>query len=144
MRNKIIKTKSRNSVSTFILTMDSKKYTIQKTPFVVPTTDGKLIEEHFGNASHAGVLSIAHMVAPAGWSEPFQTPEFDEYTYIIKGKKQFTIAGDIVVLEAGQSIKIEKDTRVQYANPFEEPCEYLAICLPAFSMDLVHREEEAE
>ena len=144
MRNKIIKTKSRNSVSTFILTMDSKKYTIQKTPFVVPTTDGKLIEEHFGNASHAGVLSIAHMVAPAVWSEHFQTPEFDEYTYIIKGKKQFTIAGDIVVLEAGQSIKIEKDTRVQYANPFEEPCEYLAICLPAFSMDLVHREEEAE
>ncbi|CAM1371103.1 Cupin [Tenacibaculum litopenaei] len=144
MRNKIIKTKSRNSVSTFILTMDSKKYTIQKTPFVVPTTDGKLIEEHFGNASHAGALSIAHMIAPAGWSEPFQTPEFDEYTYIIKGKKQFTIAGDVVVLEAGQSIKIEKDTRVQYANPFEEPCEYLAICLPAFSMDLVHREEETE
>ena len=120
----------------------SKKYTIQKNPFVVPTTDGKLIEEHFGNATNQNsAISIAHMIAPPGWSEPFQTPEFEEYTYIIKGKKQFTIDGEIIVLEAGQSIKIEKNVRVQYANPFMEPCEYLAICLPAFSMELVHREE---
>ncbi len=120
----------------------SKKYTIQKSPFVVPTTDGKLIEEHFGNATDkSSKVSIAHMVAPAGWSEPFQTPEFEEYTYIIKGKKQFNIDGDIVVLEAGQSIKIEKNVRVQYSNPFDEVCEYLAVCLPAFSIDLVNREE---
>ncbi|WGH76647.1 cupin domain-containing protein [Tenacibaculum tangerinum] len=119
------------------------KYTIQKSPFVVPTTDGKLIEEHVGNATDGNSnISIAHMIAPAGWSEPFQTPEFEEYTYIIKGKKQFNIDGDIVVLEAGQSIKIEKNVRVQYSNPFTEPCEYLAICLPAFSMELVHREEK--
>ena len=120
----------------------SKKYSIQKSPFVVPTTDGKLIEEHFGNATDGNSqLSIAHMVAPAGWSEPYQTPEFDEYTYIIRGKKQFIVDGDAVILEAGQSIKIEKNTRVQYSNPFDEECEYLAICLPAFSMDLVNREE---
>ncbi len=120
----------------------SKKYTIQKRPFVVPTTDGKLIEEHFGNATtQDSNISIAHMIAPPKWSEPFQTPEFDEYTYIIKGKKQFIIDDEIVVLEAGQSIKIDKNTRVQYSNPFESECEYLAICLPAFSMDLVHREE---
>ncbi len=119
----------------------SKKYTIQKSPFVVPTTDGKLIEEHFGNATtQDSNISIAHMIAPSKWSEPFQTPEFDEYTYIIKGKKQFIIDDEIVVLEAGQSIKIDKNTRVQYSNPFESECEYLAICLPAFSMDLVHRE----
>ena len=120
-----------------------KKYTIQKSPFVVPTTDGKLIEEHFGNATDGNSqLSIAHMIAPSGWSEPFQTPEFDEYTYIIKGKKQFIIDGETVILEAGQSIKIEKNTKIQYSNPFEEQCEYIAICLPAFSMDLVNREEE--
>jgi len=120
----------------------SKKYIIQKSPFVVPTTDGKLIEEHFGNATNQDSnLSIAHMIAPSKWSEPFQTPEFDEYTYIIKGKKQFIIDDEIVVLEAGQSIKIDKNTRVQYSNPFESECEYLAICLPAFSMDLVHRED---
>ncbi len=119
-----------------------KNYTIQKSPFAVPTTDGKLIEEHFGLASDSNSeISIAHMVAPAGWSEPFQTPEFDEYTYIIKGKKQFIIDGETIVLEAGHSIKINKNTRVQYSNPFTEPCDYLAICLPAFSMDLVNRED---
>ena len=119
-----------------------KKYSIQKSPFVVPTTDGKLIEEHFGNATDKNSqISIAHMIAPPHWSEPFQTPAFDEYTYIIKGKKQFIIDGEIVILEAGQSIKIEKNTRVQYSNPFENECEYMAICLPAFSMDLVNRED---
>ncbi|WP_299278720.1 cupin domain-containing protein [uncultured Psychroserpens sp.] len=122
--------------------LSKKPYIIQKSPFIVPTTDGKLIEEHFGNATNGDAqLSIAHMIAPAGWSEPFQTPEFDEYTYIIKGKKQFNIEGDIVILEAGQSIKIEKNTRVQYSNPFIESCEYIAICLPAFSMNLVNRED---
>jgi mannose-6-phosphate isomerase-like protein (cupin superfamily) len=125
------------------LTLMKKKYTIQKSPFVVPTTDGKLIEEHFGNATDGNKqLSIAHMIAPSGWSEPFQTPEFDEYTYIIKGKKQFIIDGETVALEAGQSIKIESNTRVQYSNPFDEQCEYIAICLPAFSIDMVNREEE--
>lgn len=119
----------------------SKKYTVQKSPFIVPTDDGKLIEEHFGNATDGDSnISIAHMIAPPGWSEPFQTPDFDEYTYIIKGKKQFNIEGEIVVLEAGQSIKIEKHTRIQYSNPFDSDCEYLAICLPAFSIDLVNRE----
>lgn len=123
--------------------MSTKKYQIQKSPFIVPTTDGKLIEEHFGNATDGNSnISIAHMIAPPGWSEPFQTPEFEEYTYIIRGKKQFTIEGEIIILEAGQSIRIEKNTRVQYANPFENECEYIAICLPAFSMELVHREEK--
>jgi ethanolamine utilization protein EutQ len=120
-----------------------KKYTIQKSPFIVPTTDGKLIEEHFGNVTtQESKISIAHMIAPPGWSEPFQTPEFEEYTYIIRGKKQFIIEGETIILEAGQSIKIEKNVRIQYSNPFEEECEYIAICLPAFSMDLVNREEE--
>ncbi|WP_025742707.1 cupin domain-containing protein [Aquimarina pacifica] len=120
----------------------SKKYTIQKSPFVVPTTDGKLIEEHFGMASDkSSNISIAHMIAPPGWSEPFQTPDFDEYTYIIKGKKQFFIDNEKIILEAGQSIKIKKHTRIQYSNPFNEECEYLAICLPAFTMEAVHRED---
>lgn len=119
-----------------------KKYSIQKTPFQVPTADGKSIKEHFGLATDGNSeISIAHMKAPSGWSEPFQTPEFDEYTFIIKGKKQFIIEGETVVLSEGESIKIFKNTRVQYSNPFTEPCEYLAICLPAFSMDLVNRED---
>jgi mannose-6-phosphate isomerase-like protein (cupin superfamily) len=119
-----------------------KKYTLQNNPFVVPTTDGKVIKEHFGLATDGNPnISIAHMIAPAGWSEPFQTPEFDEFTFIIKGKKQFIIEGEMVVLEAGQSIKIERHTRVQYSNPFTEPCEYLAICTPAFSINSVNRED---
>ena len=117
------------------------KYKVQKNPFIVPTTDGKLIEEIWGNSTGNTDVSIAHMVAPPNWSEPHQTPEFDEFTYIIKGKKQFEIDGETLVLEAGQSILIEKGARIRYSNPYENPCEYLAICLPAFSMDLVNREE---
>ena len=121
---------------------NQKKYTIQKSPYIVPTTDGKLIEEHFGLATDGNPqISIAHMIAPPGWSEPFQTPEFDEYTYIIKGKKQFIIEGEAVVLEAGQSIKIRRNTRIQYSNPFDNPCEYVAICTPAFSLEHVNRED---
>ena len=81
------------------------------------------------------------MIAPPGWSEPFQTPKFDEYTYIIKGKKQLNIDGELIVLEAGQSIKVGKGVRVQYSNPFDTSCEYLAVCSPAFSIGLVNREE---
>ena len=118
----------------------SKNYKIQKSPFVVPTTDGKLIQEHWGNSTGNSEISIAHMVAPPHWSEPHQTPEFDEFTIIMRGKKQFEIDEETVVLEAGQSILIQKDARIRYSNPFGEECEYLAICLPAFSMDLVNRE----
>lgn len=119
-----------------------KNYTLQTNPFTVPTTDGKLIEEHFGNATNGNSdISIARMVAPPGWGEPFQTPEFDEYTYIIRGKKQFIIDNETVMLSAGQSIKINRNVRVQYSNPFEEECEYISVCTPAFSIEKVHREE---
>lgn len=122
--------------------MANKNYSLQQSPFVVPTTDGKIIKEHFGLASDGNSqISIAHMVAPAGWSEPYQTPEFDEYTFIISGKKQFIIDDETIVLEAGQSIKINKNTRVQYSNPFTVACTYVAICLPAFSIDSVNRED---
>ena len=123
--------------------MKAKKYHIQNSPFIVPTNDGKIIKEHFGLATDGNKdISIAHMVAPPGWSEPFQTPEFDEFTFIIKGKKQFINEDETIVLEAGQSIKINKNTRIQYSNPFTESCEYLAICTPAFSIESVNREEQ--
>lgn len=119
-----------------------KKYFVQNSPFIVPTTDGKIIKEHHGNATtNNSEISIAHMIAPPGWIEPFQTPEFEEYTFIVSGKKQFIIEDEIIVLEAGQSIKIEAKTRIQYSNPFKETCEYIAICKPAFDFNKVHREE---
>ena len=127
------------------MTKNTRKYIVQRAPFVVPTKDNKIIKEHFGLlSSHDTDISIAFMTAPSGWKEPFQTPKFDEYTYIINGRKQIDIDGDIVVLNPGESIKISKNTRVKYSNPFNEPCEYLAICKPAFSIDTVKREDMDE
>lgn len=118
-------------------------YFKQSNPFVVPTTDGKLIEEHVGLATTKDSgISIAHMVAPPGWSEPFQNPGFDEYTLVSRGKKLFEVEGEKVTVSAGQSILIKKGSRVRYSNPFDEECEYWSVCLPAFSMDTVNREGE--
>ncbi|MFS4467108.1 cupin domain-containing protein [Maribacter sp. 2210JD10-5] len=122
--------------------MLKKNYTLQKSPLIVPTADGKRIAEHFGLATDGNPdISIAHMIAPPGWSEPFQTPEFDEYTLVVRGKKQFMVEGKKIVVRAGESIKIERNTRVQYSNPFDETCEYIAICTPAFSIEKVNRED---
>ena len=119
----------------------SSFYVLQQEPFVVPTKDGKLIEEHVGRViSNEPGLSIAHMVAPSGWSEPFQNPEFDEYTMIVRGRKQIEIDGEIVTLKVGESLLVRKGARVRYSNPFEEEAEYWSVCVPAFSFDLVNRE----
>ena len=115
----------------------------QDKPFRVPTTDGKLIEEHFGNATTKDEnISVAHMVAPPGWSEPFQNPEFDEYTLVSRGKKMFEVDGEQITVNAGESILIKKGSRVRYSNPFDKECEYWSVCLPAFSFEKVNREEE--
>ena len=119
-----------------------KPYYIQTKPFIVPTTDGKLIEEHFGKTSiDDGDISFAHMVAPAGWSEPFQTPEFDEITYVIKGKKQVEIGDETFILLSNQSLFIKKGVRVRYSNPHNDLAEYISISIPAFTADRAHREE---
>ncbi|MFC6997751.1 cupin domain-containing protein [Rufibacter roseus] len=123
--------------------MSEKKYILQNKPFVVPTTDGKLIEEHFGLAStQTQTFSVAYMVAPPNWSEPHQTPEFDEVTIVLRGRKQIEIDGETVVLAAGQTLLIKGGARIRYSNPFEEECEYWSVCVPAFDMNTVNREEE--
>jgi mannose-6-phosphate isomerase-like protein (cupin superfamily) len=116
---------------------------VQDNPMIIPAAGGKLIEEHFGRVAtqHEGI-SIARMEAPPGWSEPYQAPAFDEWTLVYKGKKQIEGDEEIIVLTAGQSILIQKGSRVRYSNPFEEQCEYWSICVPAFSIDAVHREED--
>ena len=119
-----------------------KKYIKQNKPFVVPTVDGKLIEEHFGVPStghHA--FSVAHMVAPPKWSEPFQTPEFDEIVIMISGKKMIEIDDEKIILSKGESLFISKHTRVRYSNPFDEKADYWSVCIPAFTVDGVQREE---
>lgn len=118
-------------------------YVKQSAPFVVPSANGKLIEEHFGIAATNDTgISIAHMIAPPGWSEPFQQPDFDEYTLVSRGKKLFDVDGEKVEVRAGQSILIKKGSRVRYSNPFDEECEYWSVCIPAFTIESVHREHE--
>jgi mannose-6-phosphate isomerase-like protein (cupin superfamily) len=115
---------------------------LQNKPFIVPTADGKIIEEHFGRvATKDENISIAHMIAPPGWSEPHQNPLFDEWTLVSRGKKYIEIDGQAIVLESGQSILVKKGARVRYSNPFKEECEYWSVCLPAFSMETVGRED---
>ena len=88
--------------------MSEKRYVLNPSPFVVPTTDGKLIEEHVGGASTGtSAYSLAHMVAPPHWSEPHQTPSFDEITIVVRGRKRFEIDGDVVELQAGQALLIK-------------------------------------
>ena len=122
--------------------MPEKRYFRQQAPFRVPTTDDKLIEEHIGLAStQTPAYSVAHMVAPPHWSEPHQTPEFDEITIVVRGRKRFEVDGDMIELGAGESLLIKAGARVRYANPFDEECEYWSVCVPAFDPATVHREE---
>ena len=115
----------------------------QTAPFVVPTDDGKLIEEHFGPASAGRAdLSIAHMVAPPGWSEPAQTADFDEYTMMVSGRKRVEVDGETVEIGPGESLLVRRGFRVRYANPFDEPAEYWSVCRPAFTLERVRRETE--
>jgi ethanolamine utilization protein EutQ len=116
-------------------------YYVQKKPVIIPVDDNKIIREHFGFASiKTGDYSIAHMTAPPGWGEPFQTPDFDEITFVIKGRKKIETEGEIIVISDGESICIKKGTRVRYSNPFTEPVDYISICIPAFTLERVNRE----
>ena len=100
--------------------------TVQRQPFVVPTTDGKLIEEHFGGASIGGAeVSIAHMITPPRWSAPHQNPAVDEYTLMVRGPKQVEADGKMVVLSAGESLLVRKRSQVRYAQPFRRACRIL-------------------
>ncbi|MFO8063544.1 MAG: cupin domain-containing protein [Spirochaetia bacterium] len=120
----------------------NEAYMKQSKPVIIPTNDGKHIEEHFGIPSTGQqAISIARMIAPPGWSEPPQTPEFDEYTLVVRGRKRITVAGDTIELSAGESLWVHRGNTVQYSNPFEEPVEYWSVCTPAFSPDKVHRAE---
>lgn len=123
--------------------MSGKKYIKQTSPFRVPTTDGKLIEEHFGKASTGSSrFSIAHMVAPPHWSEPHQNPEFDEVTIVLRGRKLIEVDGEAIELKAGESLLVKGGARVRYSNPYGEELEYWSVCVPAFDFEKVHREEE--
>lgn len=104
----------------------------------------KRIEEFFGrvNSAHTRV-SIARMVSPQGWVEPAQTPEFEEFTVVLRGVLRVEHAGGVINVGAGQAIVARPGECVQYSTPEPGGAEYLAVCLPAFSPDTVHREGDA-
>ena len=101
----------------------------------------KLIDEYVGrvNSQTSGV-SVAHMRSPGGWMEPGQTPEFDEFTVVLKGRLRVNHRSGAIDVQAGQAVIAHAGEWVQYSTPDPEGAEYIAVCLPAFSMETVHRD----
>jgi len=101
----------------------------------------KRIEEFVGrvNSGHAGV-SVARMVSPSGWVEPGQTPEFDEFTLVLRGALRVESKTGVLDVRAGQAVVVPKGEWVRYSSPQPGGAEYVAVCLPAFSMDTVQRD----
>jgi ethanolamine utilization protein EutQ len=101
----------------------------------------KMIDEYIGRVnSDTSALSIAHMHSPEGWEEPKQTPEFDEFTIVLKGLLRVRHEGGHLDVRAGQAVIAHRGEWVQYSTPSEGGAEYIAVCLPAFSNESVHRD----
>ncbi|RPH31161.1 MAG: cupin [Bacteroidales bacterium] len=101
----------------------------------------KIIEEYFGRVNSGTTeVSVARMKSPDGWVEPGQCPEFNEYTVVLKGTLCVKTKVEIFEIKAGQGILIAKDEWVQYSTPYDGGAEYIAVCLPAFSLEIVHRD----
>jgi ethanolamine utilization protein EutQ len=102
----------------------------------------KLIDEYIGRVNtKTSAASVAHMRSPAGWLEPGQTPDFDEFTIVLKGMLRVEHKGGALDVHAGQAIIAHAGERVRYSTPEADGAEYIAVCLPAFSMETVHRDE---
>ncbi len=102
----------------------------------------KIIKEFIGRVnSDTERASVAHMNSPAGWVEPGQTPDFDEYTVVLNGRLHVKTAKEEFDVAAGEAVIAHKGEWIQYSTP-TEGAEYIAVCVPAFSMDTVHRDEE--
>ena len=115
-----------------------------ETPTVIPAAGEppKIIEEFIGRvSSQTEGVSIARMTSPSGWREPGQTPEFDEFTVVLKGMLRVTHKGGSLDVRAGQAVVTRKGEWIKYSTPEPEGAEYIAVCLPAFSPATVHRDE---
>ncbi len=115
-------------------------------PTRIPVPGGKVIDEHVGAVTTPDLglsssVSVAHMVAPAGWTEPYQTPDFDEITVVLKGQVIVDHEDARLQVDAGQAVITRAGERIRYScGP--EGADYIAVCLPAFSPESVHREGE--
>jgi mannose-6-phosphate isomerase-like protein (cupin superfamily) len=102
----------------------------------------KIIEEFIGRVnSNTEQLSIARMKSPAGWLEPGQKPEFDEFTIVLKGMLRIATKDSVVDVYEGESAVVQSGEWVQYSTPGAQGAEYIAVCMPAFSPEIVHRGE---
>ena len=102
----------------------------------------KLIDEYIGHVnSRTGEASVAHMRSPEGWLEPGQTPEFDEFTVVLRGTLRVEHSDGFMDVRAGQAVIAHKGEWVRYSTPETGGAEYIAVCVPAFGMDTVHRDE---
>jgi len=111
-------------------------------PTRVPVPGGKVIDEYVGRVnSGTDALSVAHMVAPGGWQEPAQRPEFDEVTLVLRGTVRVEHDGGAMDVGAGQAVLTRAGERIRYTTPGAEGAEYVAVCLPAFAPGLAHRED---
>ncbi|MCX6433962.1 MAG: cupin domain-containing protein [Actinobacteria bacterium] len=112
-------------------------------PAMIPVPGGKIIEEYVGNASSGDDhISIAQMLAPAGWDEPAQQPEFDEYTVVLEGAIDVEHDDGVTHVRAGQAVITRAGERVRYTT--KDGARYIAVCMPAFHGNLVHRDDDDE
>ncbi|MEO5761293.1 MAG: cupin [Vicinamibacteria bacterium] len=112
----------------------------QPTQIEAPGEPPKIIREYIGRVnSQTPEVSVAHMKSPSGWTEPKQTPEFDEYTLVLGGMLRVEHEGGAIDVVAGQAIITERGEWIRYSSPGKDGAEYIAVCLPAFSPDTVHR-----
>ena len=106
-------------------------------------TKPKLIDEYVGRAtSGTQGVSVAHMRSPAGWTEPGQTPDFDEFTVVLKGVLRVEHRGGWLDVSAGQAVIAYRGEWVRYSTPDPQGAEYIAVCSPAFTLDTAHRDPE--
>lgn len=118
--------------------------TLIKNPSIIEAVGNKpkIIKEFIGRVnSGTEQISIAKMTSPPGWIEPGQKPEFDEYTFVLKGLLRVETKDTVVDVSEGQAIIVEKNEWIRYSTPSDEGAEYVAVCLPAFSPETVHRDE---
>lgn len=114
-----------------------------KNPAIIKAAGNKvkIIKEFFGRVnSNTGEVSIAMMKSPQGWEEPGQCPAFNEYTIVLKGSLKIKTRKEEFIVSEGMGILTSSDEWVQYSSPFDGGAEYIAICLPAFSPDIVNRD----
>jgi mannose-6-phosphate isomerase-like protein (cupin superfamily) len=101
----------------------------------------KAIDEYVGRVNTGGAeVSVAHMRSPSGWTEPGQRPEFDEYTVVLRGALRVEHEAGVLEVGAGQAVIVRRGEWVRYSSPGPEGAEYVAVCVPAFSLDTVHRD----